>query len=102
MEGTDWTQYWLALSAFLVVLLPIIISSLKEAAPFLDGPAAFWAALGLQVAVGLLGWLTTGNPELMAAGVGAGLATQGTYQLARRTGLAEGSTARIAKKRGFR
>ena len=99
--ATDWTQHWLALNAFLVVFLPIVLSSLKKAAPMLDGPAAFWVALLIPACAGLLGWLTTGDPTLIAAGVGSGFATQGTYQLARRTGLSEGSKER-ASKRAYR
>lgn len=93
MEGFDWS----AVLAVLIFVIPIAISWLKKLLPGLDGPAAYWVALVIQILVGVLAWATGGEPMMVAEGIGAGLATSGVYQFARRTGMAKGS-----KERGVR
>ena len=90
----DWAASWTALNGFLIFALPIAISAGKFFIPKLDGPPAYWLGLGIQFAVGLLAWLTTGDPNAIAVGATAGLATAGVYEGAKRTGLAKGSRER--------
>ena len=90
----DWTAHWTALNGFLIFFLPIAISAAKYFLPSLDGPAAYWVGMGVQIMVGLLAWLTTGDPNQIAIGAPAGLATSGVYEGAKRVGMASGSWQR--------
>jgi hypothetical protein len=97
MDNADWAASWTALNGFLIFFLPVVISASKYFIKSLDGPAAYWLGLGIQFSIGLLAWLTTGDPAQIAIGATAGLATAGVYEGAKRAGLAEGS-----RKRGVR
>ena len=93
-EGFDMS----AVLAILIFVIPMAISFLKKKLSGLDGPAAYWVALFIQILVGILAWATGSEPTIVAEGVGAGLATSGVYQFARRTGMAKGSKERKALK----
>ena len=87
MENLDWIN-WPILQTSLVFILPAVIGILKKRITSLDGPAAYWWSIGLQVLVGFLAALQGNNPMLAAEGLGFGFATVGYYEGGKRLGLA--------------
>ena len=76
LEYIDWS----VIQGVLVFVLPLLISWLKKFIPSLDGQAAYWWTLVLQILAGVLAWLTGVDPSGLTSGAFAGWASVGVYE----------------------
>ena len=93
-ESVDWSAILPIVQVVLIFGLPIFIEFAKKKVTSLDGPAAYWLTMGLQLAIGLLAALTENDPALIMGGFTSGAAGVGVYETIKRLGLATGSRER--------